>query len=122
MNKINKIIRDKIVIADDVKIASTLFKKARGLMFSRRLKNNQAMVFINKEESMMESSLHMLFVFYSIDVAWMNKNMEIVDLRERLKPFMLFITPKKAAKYVLEMSAGKIKDVKMRIGDRLKFL
>ncbi len=120
--KINRIVKGTKVIAEDVKVLETVSSKMRGLMFSRKPANNQAFVFVNKEESRQESSLHMLFVFYRIDVAWLDKGFEIVDLREGLVPFTPLIIPRKAAKYVIEMKAGKIKENKLEIGDKLKFL
>lgn len=91
-------------------------------MFSKKPGNGQAFVFVNKEESRQESSLHMLFVFYRIDVAWLDKGFEIVDLREGLAPFTPLIVPRMSAKYVIEMRNGKIKDDGLEIGDKLKFL
>lgn len=52
----------------------------------------------------------MFFVFFPIDVLFLNKDKEIVDLKQRLKPFT-FYTSKKPAKYVLEMPLGSIKSL-----------
>lgn len=120
--KVNKIVKGTKVIAENVKVLESVPSKMRGLMFSKKLVNSQAFVFVNKEESRQESSLHMLFVFYKIDVVWLDKKFEVVDLREGLVPFTPLIIPKKAAKYVIEMRNGKIKENKLEIGDRLKFL
>ena len=120
--KINKIVNGSKVIADDVKVLENIPGKMRGLMFSRKPGNSKAFVFVNKGESRQESSLHMLFVFYKIDVIWLDKGFEIVDLREGLVPFTPLIIPRKAAKYVIEMRNGKIKENGLEIGDKLKFL
>ena len=61
--KINKIVKGAKIIAEDVKVLETVPSKMRGLMFYKKPANGQAFVFINKEESRQESSLHMLFVF-----------------------------------------------------------
>ncbi len=120
--RVNKIVRGTKVIAEDVKVLETVQSKMRGLMFSKKPGNNQAFVFVNNEESRQESSLHMLFVFYKIDVVWLDKGFEIVDLREGLVPFTPWIIPRKAAKYVIEMSNGKIKENSLEIGQHIKFL
>lgn len=51
----------------------------------------------------METTIHMLFVFFPIDVVWLDKNKKVVDKRENVKPFTPWITPGKAAKYVIEL-------------------
>jgi len=63
----------------------------------------------NKEGRWM---IHMLFVFFPLDVVWLDENMRVVDVQKG-NPFDLLLIPKKKAKYVLELNAGsgiKIKD------------
>jgi len=84
------------------------FRKFIGLMFSRKLKNSEALILNNS------SDIHMFFVFQSIDVVWLNKNREVVDVRENVKPFSLFISPKKKSYYVLEFPLGKAKLFKLK--------
>jgi len=62
----------------------------------------------------------MMFVWFPIDVMWLDENMKIVDF-QTAEPFSwkLYI-PAKPAVYVLEASAGSAKKLGLRIGDRLK--
>jgi uncharacterized membrane protein (UPF0127 family) len=83
----------------------SIFSRLKGLMFSKRLKDS-ALLFVFPKESRI--SLHMFFVFFPIDVAFLNEKMKVVDLKQRLKPFTVY-TSKKPAKYVLEMPLGSIK-------------
>ncbi len=85
----------------------SFFSKAKGLMFSRKLKDS-CLLFVFPNEKRI--TLHMFFVFFPIDVLFLNKDKEIVDLKQRLKPFT-FYTSKKPAKYVLEMPLGSIKSL-----------
>ena len=48
----------------------------------------------------------MFFVFYPIDILFLNKNKEIVEIKQNLKPFA-FYTPKSKAKYIIEMPKTK---------------
>ncbi|MBI4154286.1 DUF192 domain-containing protein [Candidatus Woesearchaeota archaeon] len=86
-----------------VKLCKTFLQNLRGLMFSRKLKDSEAILLDCRQESILHSSIHMLFVFQSIDAVWLNKDLEIVDIQKNLKPFSLFHKPKEKARYVLEL-------------------
>ncbi|MBI2499194.1 DUF192 domain-containing protein [Candidatus Woesearchaeota archaeon] len=75
------------------------FKKFRGLMFSKK----RNLIFDLCKETRIGAMIHMFFVFYPIDVYWLNEKKEIVDERVNLKPFMIAI-PKKKARYIIEIS------------------
>ena len=62
----------------------------------------------------------MFFVFYSIDVLFLNKNKEVVDLKENFKPFT-FYTPKAKSMYVIELPNGTIRKTNTRINDNISF-
>jgi len=90
------------------------FRKAFGLMFSK-----QKNILLEAEyEGVISSAIHMLFVFFPIDVIWLNKKKEVVDIKTAY-PFQLFLAPKKPAKYILELKKGKGK--LFRTGNKLKF-
>ncbi len=113
-----KIYYGKRLIAN-VKVCNNFFSKFRGLMFSRKLKKNEGILLISDKESILETSIHMLFVFFKIDVVWINNDKKIVDIKRNVKPFKLFIGSKEKAKYVLEVANDEIKNLK--IGDKLEF-
>jgi len=71
----------KTTIAKDYKICSSLFSKARGLMFSKK----RNLIFDFDEERRI--SLHMLFVFFPIWAVYLNKNKAeyILELTEKPK-------------------------------------
>ena len=85
-------------------------------MFSK--KTNKALMFDFKKEKII--SLHMLFVFYPIDVLFLNKDKKVVEIKENLKPFR-FYTPKKKARYVVELLNGVVKSSRTTIGDSIHF-
>lgn len=120
--KINKIVRGTRVIADNVRVCETIASRIRGLMFRKKLRNNDALVIINEHGSISNARLHMLFVFQKIDIIWLDKQLEIVDLRQDVMPFTPLLTPSKPAKYIIELLAGKIRESELEIGDKLKFL
>lgn len=94
------------------RVARTSWDRMKGLMFEERKRFDYALVLEMLKEARLESSIHMMFVFFPIDVLFLNKKKEVVD-RVTLQPFTPNYTPKKPAKYVIEMPAGKAKGVKL---------
>ncbi len=94
-----------------VKKVKSVFGKATGLMFSKP----HNLIFIFKDER--KRSLHMLFVFFSIDVLFLDSKKKVVE-RATLKPFSLY-TSKKKARYVIELRKGQAK--KIKIGAKIEF-
>ena len=77
----------------------TFFSKFRGLMFSKR-KN---LIFVLNKESRINSIIHTFFVFFPINVYWLDKNKNILEFK-KVKPFSIVI-PKKKAKYIVEITS-----------------
>ena len=105
----------KTILAKKYKICRSIFSKTLGLMFSTKPKT---LVFIFKKEKI--SPLHMLFVFYPIDVLFLDKNKKVAEIKENFQPFT-FHTPSKKSKYIIELSKGSIKNSKTEIGDKIYF-
>ena len=60
----------------------------------------------------------MLFVFYPIDVLFLDKQRRIVEIKRDFMPFTLY-SPKCKANYIIETVAGKTEGCK--VGDILAF-
>ena len=100
------------VLMKNVRFASNPLDRMRGLMFEDIKKFNYALVFDFQNESRVGCSLHMMFVFFPIDVLFLDKNKKIVD-KAALNPFTPNYTPKKAAKYVIELPKGRAMHAKL---------
>ena len=105
------------IIAKNVQVCDSFFPLARGLMFSTK-KNDFAMILEFPEERII--SLHMLFVFYPIDVVFLNGEKMAVEIKEGFMPFT-FYSARKKARYAIELPAGTVKKTRIRAGDRLSF-
>ena len=105
----------RTIIAENAAICRNIIAKSLGLMFALKPKT---LVFIFKKEKIIQ--LHMLFVFYPIDVLFLNKNKVVVETKEALMPFS-FYTPKKKALYIIELPQGTIKKTKTALGDKMQF-
>ena len=92
----------KFTIINKAKLCRNVFCKAFGFMF--RFKTlEHALVFIFKNER--RADLHMLFVFFPIDVLFLDKNRKVIDIKKDFKPFSYY-APKAKAKYVVELPVG----------------
>ncbi len=103
------------VITKSAKLCASVFSKTVGLMFSKKPKT---LIFkFNKEKIV---PLHMFFVFFPIDVLFLDKNKTIIEIKENFKPFS-FYNPKNKAGYIIEFPKDTIKNKKIRIGNKLNF-
>jgi len=100
-----------------VEMAESIFEKMKGLMFRKKL--DHALVFKLKKPTRIGASIHSFFVFFPFDIVWVRKN-KVVDLREKVAPFTLNLTPKKEADFFIELPAGSIKKKKIKEGSKIK--
>jgi uncharacterized protein len=99
----------------DLRICKTIASKARGEMF--RISPKYLLMIFDNEEIV---ALHMLFVFFPIEVIFLDKNQTIVEMKKKFLPFT-FYTPSKKAKFVLETPTGFIEKKRLKVGNRLDF-
>lgn len=87
-------------------------------MFTRHLPDDHGLLLVQKKDSRMEASIHMMFMWIDLGVIWINSDYLIVDsvLARRWKIAYL---PKNPAKYVLETSVSHL--VEFHIGDKVRF-
>lgn len=86
-----------------------------GLMFSLKEKR---LVFEFKKEGIYP--IHMLFVFFPIDVLYLSRDKRVVEIKENLKPFSYY-KPKNMAMYIVEAETGFVKSNRIKAGDRVVF-
>jgi uncharacterized protein len=108
----------KTALAKEVLLCASLCSQMRGLMFSRRI-DGKALVMVFGRERIV--ALHMLFVFFPIDIVFLDRSRKVVELVRGAKPFISQIVPKNKALYVIELPAGVIGKSRTAVGDRLAF-
>jgi len=106
-------------IMPKVLLAQNHWQKMKGLMFEDPARFDYALVFCLPSESVSQATIHMLFVFFPIDVVYLDKEKNVVDIVKGLPPFSLGYSPKKPAKFFIELPAGKANGIK--IGDSLEW-
>ena len=103
------------MIAENVECADSYLRKVRGLMLRRTFKDT-ALVFPFKKETVVR--IHMLFVFFPIDLLFLNKSLQILDLAT-LKPFIGYRSSKVPVSFVIELPAGIIERADLKKGERI---
>ena len=102
-------------LSNDYRICKTFLSKAIGLMFSFK---PRTLLFVWKEER--KRNIHMFFVFFPIDVLWLNKEKKVIGTKEKLMPFSL-VKMDTPSQYIIETPQGIIKKTKTKKQDTLTF-
>lgn len=101
------------MIAKKARICYSPITKAIGLMFSSKKKS---LVLVFRKEQ--KTPLHMLFVFFPIDVLFLDKKRKVVEIKRNFRPFS-FYSPSKESMYVIEVPVGSAG--KTEVGDSISF-
>lgn len=113
MNRL--IIKDsKRVILSDLRLAKTFLSRLRGLQFKLNLPENQGL-YISPCDS-----IHMCNMFFRIDAVFVDKDLRIVSVREKLLPWLSMVFPVKGAHSVFEIKAGMSSKLGLEIGTQLE--
>ena len=107
-----------LAIASEITYCNTLLRRGLGLMGRRRLSEDQAFIFIERQESITATAITMLFVFFPIAVVWLNSDKRVVD-KTLARPWRPFYAPERPACYYIEAHPSALD--KVEIGDRLTF-
>ncbi|MFW6153570.1 MAG: DUF192 domain-containing protein [Halobacteriota archaeon] len=100
------------VVADEVELASSWPARARGLMFRRSFPEGHALVF--RFDTARRRALHMAFVPFPIDAAWLDG--EVVTATKRLRAWVGL--GRGLGDTIVECPAGALDGVEP--GDRLR--
>ncbi|WP_461867002.1 DUF192 domain-containing protein [Thermococcus sp.] len=102
----------------EVRLADTFFKRAVGLMFKPSI--DYALVFLLPAETRMNASIHMFFMFKSIDVIFLDSSRKVVDFK-LAKPWRVY-APSEAARYIIEGPVGIIRALNAEVGDEIRWV
>jgi len=102
------------IIADNARFIRG-FAKGIGLRFALK---PRALIF--EFSSPVRPVVDMFFVFFPIDIIFLDKHRKVVELKESLRPFSAYFT-KRNITYFIELPAGTIKRTRTRLGNRIAF-
>ncbi|MDR3063217.1 MAG: DUF192 domain-containing protein [Methanobrevibacter sp.] len=101
-----------------IKFANSYLTRLRGLMLKKNINYSLALKINNN--SKISSSIHTCFMFFEIDVFFVDEHMKIFEIA-RLKPWKMY-TPNKSAKYIIEFKKGTLKNGLINLGDEIEFV
>ena len=90
--------------------------QAKGFTFRRHIEPEEALLLVQRRDSRLDSSIHMMFVWTDLAVVWINSGMEVVDTRLARQWHPAYISTRPAS-YVLEMAPQRLGD--FQVGDYL---
>lgn len=102
----------KTILSDKAVMADSISKRVWGLLGERTFTYGQALVLKPC------NSIHTYFMFFPIDILFVNKNNTVVKTISGLKPFRLSPICFKS-KFVIELPSGTIKFTSTGPGDQL---
>lgn len=103
-----RIIASKIIYCDNI------LQKGTGLMFrDKKSVDDTAWVFSFKKPGRI--GVTMMFVFFPIDIIFLDEKNRIIELKENLRPFQNYTSKAKICKFI-ELQRGIIKKYSIRRG------
>ena len=107
-------------ITFNVEVAKTIEERRTGLMYRKKLLNNEGMLFIFPYEKIIQ--LWMKNTYIPLDVIFISENKVIVDIKKNMEKLSETIVKSKVkSRYALEFNAGLINKLDIEIGDRVLF-
>jgi uncharacterized membrane protein (UPF0127 family) len=85
--------------------------KLRGYTFRRQLSQDEGLLLVERRDSRLDTSIHMMFVWTDLAVTWINSQNEVVDtvLAKSWRPFYASARP---ARYILEIHPERFGEFK----------
>ena len=107
-------------ITFNVEVAKTIGERRTGLMYRKKLLNNEGMLFIFPREKIIQ--LWMKNTYIPLDVIFISENKVIVDIKKNMEKLSETIVKSKVkSRYALEFNAGLINKLDIEIGDKVLF-
>jgi uncharacterized membrane protein (UPF0127 family) len=93
--------------------------RLRGLQYRRRLKPGEALILVKPADGIVNSSIHMFFVFFPIAAVWINHQGRVTSV-QLARPWRPYYASPEPARYVLEASPDLLNRVVA--GDEVDFV
>lgn len=113
-------LNSQLITTIDIEIAEDDYERALGLMYRFSMSDSVGMLFIMEKE--MPQSFWMKDTYISLDIVYLNKNLEIVKIQKNTQPLSEESIPSiKKAKYVIEVIGGFCDKLNVEEGDIVKY-
>jgi len=112
-------ITKQTVLAERKKFCDSFWKQLSGLMFRpEKYVKKHSLIF--KFNRVARQPFHMFFVFYPIDIIFLDEKKCVVEFNDCFMPFEVY-HPKSKAKYALELPTGTISSSYTEVGDHISW-
>ena len=117
---IKKATTDSLIATLEIEIADDDYQTETGLMYRSSMKDDRGMLFIFPDSDY--RSFYMKNTQFSLDIIYLNEQLEIVSIQKEATPGDETSLPSEApAKYVLEVNAGLADQWNLQKGDYIEF-
>lgn len=107
------------VLIESARWCESRFCRLMGLQFRRNLKSGEALILVMPRESISLTSIHMLFVFFSIAAVWVNDKGQVTST-QLAKPWRPYYASPAPARYVIETTPDFLDQIS--VGDEVDFI
>ncbi len=111
MNSIVLVAQDGQVVCERCEMADGFFNRGRGLLGREGLERGHGMLIKPTW------SVHTAFMRFAIDVLFLDKDLTVLGVKRRLKPWRAAF--RRGAHSALELAAGETERLSIEVGDRL---
>jgi uncharacterized protein len=111
VNSIVLVAQDGQVVCERCELADRFLDRGRGLLVRARLERGHGMLIRPTW------SVHTAFMRFAIDVLFLDRELTVVGVKRRLKPWR--IAAERGAHSALELAAGECERLSIAVGDRL---
>lgn len=105
------------ILAENVEVADSFWSRFRGLMFRRSFENGEALLFPFSNPR--KFGVHTFFVFFPIDLVYLDREMEVLEIKKELSSWSTY-KPDVEAYFLVELPGGKVRKVKVEVGDEFE--
>ncbi|HEX8854150.1 MAG TPA: DUF192 domain-containing protein [Thermoleophilaceae bacterium] len=101
-------------VCERCQVANTAVPRMKGLLGRKRLAEEEGLLLTPAP------SIHTWFMRFPIDVVFLDRDLEVIDVVEALRPWRA--AGRRGARAVLELAAGRARRCGLRIGDKLSLV
>ena len=106
------------VLLPSARWCSSRLCRLRGLQYRLRLRPGEALILVKPRDSVVSTSIHMLFVFFPLAVVWINSQGRVTSA-QFAKPWHPYYASPEPACCVLETAPEFLERIK--VGDEIDF-
>ncbi len=118
--RLKKSTSDSLIKTLDLEFAESDYETQTGLMYRQSMEDQQAMLFIFKDEQ--PRSFYMKNTEFALDIIYINSDKKIVSIQKNAKPYdKSSLSSNAPAMYVLEINGGLSDFWGLEIGDLIEW-